>query len=227
MLPPDTSPTIESRITNMLQSLQDRLDSIQRSRPTTSIGTDPLPPASIPGTRHFDTAESRLWVYANGVWVSADTRRWSASATGTVSTAAGRWQDLGGPGITFFLPYATTVQFHVDLEALSATWACAGGTCLTRAEVSVLMNAYQAPRIITARNYNAWERRVSTGWVDQTIGSFDSDGASFPRGGFISVALGAGTHTFTLRYSAMNDGSGVWPTTTVSFRNRYVHLLAL
>lgn len=222
-----STPSLEQRIVTALQKLNDRIAGVRATRPTTSVGNDTLPAASVPGTRHFSTASNRLWVFANGEWVSADSQRWITSDAAQVSTAAGRWADLGGPSITFSIAAAGIVQVHVDVDVFAASWACVSGTCLTRAEVAMVVDGTTTVRVLSSSQYNAWVRKVSSGWADQTL-SYDSEGNTYPRGAFIGLPLAAGSHTLSLRYAAINETPGPsQPATTVFFRNRVMQLLAL
>lgn len=230
--PVEGQQSLDQRLTNELTSLRDRLDSIRLNRPTTSANTTTPSAPALPGTRHMDTDDRRFYVYTGTEWISADSQRAAVTDAATVSTAGGKWQSLSGPNLGVFISDPAVVLVHVDVEMMGNAWACGIGTCLSRAEVGLVDNRWNAAtRVARSTAYNVWERRVNTGYQEGVIGAgtSDSDGAPFPRGGFAYVWLETpGTYTFSLVYASIDESvGGGQPAQNVSFKNRTIHALIL
>lgn len=207
--PPEHIDNLDARLASKVSEIRDRLDMLDRNRPQTAIGITP-PDDSIAASghvRYMDAQARRFYVYANGQWISADSARYTATATNTVSVGPSGGTDSGwvniGPSITFYVSAPGIIHIYVETYVMGTA---SGASVLTGGYYGYQVDGGAGGQAMVGKSasYNVWERRVGAA----ANGATNPTGADWPRGGFIVLAVAPGTHTLDMLGRAVEETPG-------------------
>jgi hypothetical protein len=224
--PPEIVTNLDQRLTAKLSDLAAKIDNLERTRPMTAVGAGPPDDATVANgaVRYMDRVGRRFYVYANNQWISADSQRYTVSASNTATIGNGTVSDTGwvpiGPSLTLYASAPAILHVYIDAWVGGNAW---GTGFLTNALFGYQLDG--TSQVQSGQNgvYNASSHRVSSSANSTTAPT----GNDFPRGAFQLVQVSEGEHTLDFVGRAVSFDTPVQVAQAVTFQGRSIRVLIL